>query len=52
MGTMACQLVAQLLNQNGMCLHFGPQKRGECPQFGGIFRQRFGDIQHRKTIAK
>ena len=46
MGTLACQLVAQLLDQNGLRLHFSQQKRGEGPQFSGVFRQRFGDIQH------
>ena len=37
---------AQLLDQNGLRLHFGQQKCRERPQFGRIFRQRFGGIQH------
>ena len=52
MGTMARPLVPQLLDQNGLRLHFGQQKGGECPQFRRVFRQRFGDIQHDETIAK
>ena len=52
MGTMARQLVPQLLDQNRLRPHFGQQKCCECPQFQGAFRQRFGDIQHGKTIAK
>ena len=46
MGAMARQLVLKLLDQQRLRLHFGQQKRGERPQFGGVFRQRFGDIQH------
>ena len=46
MGASACQLVPQLLDQHRLRLHFGHQKRREGPQFGGVFWQRFGDIQH------
>ena len=52
MGTMARQLVPQLLDQNRLRLHFGQQKRCERPQFRRVFRQRFSDIQHDETIAK
>ena len=38
MGAMACQLVLELLDQHRLRLHFGQQKRGEGPQFCGVFR--------------
>ena len=52
MSAMACQLVPQLRDQHRLRLQFGQQKCGERPQFNGVFRQRFGDIQHGETIAK
>ena len=51
MSAMASQLVPQLLDQNGLRLHFSQQKRCERPQFRRVFRQRFGDIQHARIIA-
>ena len=40
MRTMAGKLVAQLLDQDRLRLHFGQQARREDPQFFGVFRQR------------
>jgi hypothetical protein len=39
MRTMAGKLVAQLLDQDRLRLHFGQQARREDPQFLGVFRQ-------------
>ena len=46
MGAIACHLVAQLLDQHRLRLHFGQQNCGERPQFGRVIRQRSGGIQH------
>ena len=46
MAAVTGQLVAQLLDQHRLRLHFGQQKRRELPQFLGVFGQGFGHIQH------
>jgi hypothetical protein len=51
MVAVAGQLVAQLRNQQRLRLHLGQQKRRECPQVFGIFRQGFGNVQHGPIIA-
>tara|TARA_R110002124_G_scaffold287237_1_gene471815 strand:- start:860 stop:991 length:132 start_codon:yes stop_codon:yes gene_type:complete len=42
--TLTGQLMAELLNQNGLRLYLGQQKRRELPQFIGVFRQGFFDV--------
>ena len=43
---MTRQLMAQLLDQDGLRLHLGQQKRRELPQFIRVFRQDLVDVQH------
>ena len=45
-GAMACQLMSKPLDQDGLGLHLGQQKRCELSQFFRIFRQGFGHVQH------
>jgi hypothetical protein len=52
MVAVAGQLVAQLRNQQRLRLHLGQQKRRECPQVFGIFRQGFGNVQHGSIILE
>lgn len=46
MAAVTGELVAQLLDQRRLRLHFGQQERREHPQFLGIFGQEFGHLQH------
>ena len=44
MASVTSKLVAQLLDQHRLRLHFGQQKRREPPQFLGVFGQGFGYV--------
>jgi len=49
---MARQLMPQLLDQDSLRLHLDQQKSRELPEFIGVFRQGFVDVQHGQNIAK
>ena len=45
------QLVAQLLDQDRLCLDLGQKPRGEATQLLGVFRQGQGLIQHAISLS-
>ena len=48
---VACQLMAQLLDQDRLRLHLGQKPRGEASQLLGVFRQSQGLIQHARSLS-
>jgi hypothetical protein len=45
------KLMAQLLDQDRLCLHLGQEPRGEAAQLLGVFRQGQGLIQHERSLS-
>ena len=48
---MACQLMAQLLDQDRLRLHLGQEPRGETAQLLGIVRQGQGVVEHARSLS-